>query len=53
MLMMIGVLPMHPSPHVPFVRYWMVDRIGGWVVWLDEVVWSSYGNVVRSLIDVG
>ena len=31
-LMMIGVLPEHPSPHVSFVRWWLVDGIGGWVV---------------------
>ena len=37
-LIMIGVLPLHPSPmfhlHVVFVLWWLVDRIGGLVVWL-------------------
>ena len=51
-LMMIGVLPIHPSPHVSFVRLWLVDGIGGWVMWLisclDEVGRSYtmiYGEV--------
>ena len=43
-LMMIRVLPMHPSPYVSFVCWWLVDKIGGWVVWpiscLGEVVSS-------------
>ena len=26
--MMIGVLPMHSSPHVSFIRWWLVDAIG-------------------------
>ena len=42
-LMMIGVLPMHPSPHGSFVVCWWMGS-GGWVVWLisclDEVKWS-------------
>ena len=31
-LMMIEVLQIHPSPHVSFVRWWLMDGIGGWVV---------------------
>ena len=42
-LMMIGVLPMHPSPYVSFVRWRLVGGIGGWIVWLisclNEVGW--------------
>ena len=48
-LMIIGVLPMHPSPHVSFVRWWLVDGIGGWFVWLisrlDEVGHSLCGDM--------
>ena len=44
-LMLIRILPMHPSPHVSFyLAWWLVDVIGGWIVLLmlclDEVVWS-------------
>ena len=41
-LMLIGVLPVHPSPHVSFVLGWLMDGIGGWVVWLI----SCFGEVV-------
>ena len=35
-LMMIGVLPMHPSPHVSFVRWYVV---GGWDLGLGRVAY--------------
>ena len=28
-LLMIRVLPMHPSPYVSFIRWWLVDGICG------------------------
>ena len=52
-LMMIGVLPMHPSPHVSFVLCWLVDGIRGLgrvaCMCLDEVRRIRFKNVNTKL----
>ena len=46
---------MHPSPHVLFVRWWLVNKIRGWVVWLINCAsmrWTGrlYGNMMRLVL---
>ena len=45
--MMIGVLPVYPSPHVSFVCWWLADGIGGWFVWFISCLDGVYGGATQ------
>ena len=51
-MMMIGVLPVYPSPPVSFARWWLVDGIGGWVVWLISCLDEVKVNICMAIIEL-
>ena len=49
-LMMIGVLPMHPSPHVSLICCWLVDGIGSLLCGLYRASMRSGGRLYSNVV---